>query len=232
MNSRHSYCPKHDEDMEQGVPLVSRSLFSNHFCASRTQIGTSNQHESPTSRTKPNELRRQYTKDEHFWYEDGDVALLVGSKVFRLHASRLAGYCGCFYGLFSQVDAAPTTEIERCRVYSVTTALSLTSFKNLLGVLYLAMYVYVPYDLDSEAFDSRTWRTTHIFWFAASTPQILSRKSSPSPCSPQRTSSHAATSSTLPRSASARSGTGGRPQPPTTPGPIPRTARAAPPFAP
>ncbi|KAI1786268.1 hypothetical protein LXA43DRAFT_1099413 [Ganoderma leucocontextum] len=93
--------------------------------------------ESPTSRTEFN-VFRQWIEDEDFWYEDGDVVLLLGSTAFKLHASRLAGYCGYFHELFSPgrlMGTALAGEAKGRRVYHVTPELSVANFKHLLKVL-------------------------------------------------------------------------------------------------
>ncbi|KAM5531981.1 hypothetical protein V8D89_014381 [Ganoderma adspersum] len=111
-----------------------------------SQTGTV-QHESPTSPAKPKEFMG-CTKDTEYWHEDGDVVLLVEDVAFRLHAPRLAGYCGYFHTLFSgpgRLGAiALTGEAKGCRVYLVTLKLCLLSFKNVLKVLHSPLYVHTP----------------------------------------------------------------------------------------
>ncbi|PIL30058.1 hypothetical protein GSI_07635 [Ganoderma sinense ZZ0214-1] len=88
-------------------------------------------------RTERDEFVR-FTKDEDFWYEDGDVLLLIGNTGLRLHESRVAGYCGYFHELFGPGNPAGvvvTGEAAGCRVYPVTPELSLEDFKHLLKAI-------------------------------------------------------------------------------------------------
>ena len=97
------------------------------------------QNKSPTSPAKPKEFTG-CTKDTEYWHEDGNVVLLVENVAFKLHAARLAGYCGYFHTLFRGpgrlLSIALTGEAAGCRLYLVTVKLCLLSFRNLLKVLH------------------------------------------------------------------------------------------------
>ena len=102
------------------------------------------QREAQTSRAEPNYVV-QCIQDKDFWYWDGNVILLLGNTAFKLHASRLASYCGYFRDLFAPggfTGVALAGEAEGCSIYYVPPELSTGSFKHLLRALESPLCVY------------------------------------------------------------------------------------------
>ncbi|KAM5539171.1 hypothetical protein V8D89_007044 [Ganoderma adspersum] len=96
------------------------------------------QPEAQTSLNAEPERIVECTKDEDFWYWDGNVVLLLTGIAFKLHASRLESYCGYFRELFSRgnlTGLAVEGDPEGCIAYYVPPELSTSSFKDLLRAL-------------------------------------------------------------------------------------------------
>ena len=103
--------------------------------------------QQPLNDTAPNSSP-QYTKDEDFWYWDGNVVLAHGNTMFRLHASRLSTHSRYFHELFAPgmrpAAMAPSSVAEGCGLYQVSKELPIKAFKYFLKALETPWYACVP----------------------------------------------------------------------------------------
>ena len=79
------------------------------------------------------------TRDSTFYLEDGNVEVLCGNTLFRVHTSILSFHSPAFRQIFSQADLATAESPNGCpRILSSDMA---TDFSTLLKMIYLPEYV-------------------------------------------------------------------------------------------
>ncbi len=91
----------------------------------------------------PVQATMESTRDADIWFEDGNVAILAGYTVFRVHKGQLSRHSDIFDGLF-RIPQAPASDIapslgivdsmEGCPI--VTVSDTAFDFKHLLHALY------------------------------------------------------------------------------------------------
>ena len=79
---------------------------------------------------------------ETFYLEDGNVEVLCGNKLFRVHASTLSFYSPALRRMFAQTRLAKAESPDGCpRILSSDPA---TDFVTLLNIVYLPEYATCP----------------------------------------------------------------------------------------
>ncbi|KAI0652473.1 hypothetical protein C8Q79DRAFT_1005665 [Trametes meyenii] len=85
------------------------------------------------------------TKDDEFWFEDGNVVLVLESSAFRVHRGVLSRHSETFRNLFSIPQPKDVDDIEtldECPVVRLQD--SLHDFKHLLQAFYDGMTAQIP----------------------------------------------------------------------------------------
>ena len=82
------------------------------------------------------------TRDDMFWYSDGNIIVQAGVKIFKLHAFRLKRYCVYFEEMID-LDGGVAKRLEGCPLYKMPGGVTAEGFKALLHVVEVPLYVAI-----------------------------------------------------------------------------------------